>query len=296
MNSQHEDFEAIRALTVNVGTCPFCQENDNYVERINLSSCAVICDCGVQGPPKEPEDDADLEYEEKHGLNPGHAAAVRAWQAERAQRGEPDGWQLVPLDATEHSELMDRAMEYHYDWNGFAGRSEIVQAAMAVAYAARDMAAPKPQEQPVNIQSQVDPIYIEIAEERAQQDVKWGGSGHDDEHSPFFWCQLIQDYAGWARVMAGMDNPTKYRRRMMQIATLAVAAAQSHDRLIAQGQKEESSPKIPVNEESPVRDAKTGCHAGRDGECSWEGCPQIRDNEPESNGRHCPLDRGDTYQ
>lgn len=145
------------------------------------------------------------------------------------------------------------------------------------------------------LQSQVDPIYIEIAEERARQDVKWGGSAHDDEHAPFFWCQLIQDYAGWARVMAGMDNPAKYRRRMVQVATLAVAAAQSHDRLIARGQKEESSPEIPLNEESPVRDVKPGCHAGRDGECFWEGCPQIRDNEPESNGRHCPLDQGDTY-
>lgn len=32
-----------------------------------------------------------------------------------------------------------------------------------------------------------------------------------------------------------------------------------------------------------------GCHAGRDGDCSWKGCPQLRDNEPESTGRACPL-------
>lgn len=27
-----------------------------------------------------------------------------------------------------------------------------------------------------------------------------------------------------------------------------------------------------------------------DGDCAWEGCPQLRDGEPEATGRHCPLD------
>lgn len=31
------------------------------------------------------------------------------------------------------------------------------------------------------------------------------------------------------------------------------------------------------------------CHAGKDGECHWENCPQLRDGEPEQHGRHCPL-------
>lgn len=34
-----------------------------------------------------------------------------------------------------------------------------------------------------------------------------------------------------------------------------------------------------------------GCHAGRDGDCFWEKCPQIRDGEPAKTGRHCPRDR-----
>lgn len=34
------------------------------------------------------------------------------------------------------------------------------------------------------------------------------------------------------------------------------------------------------------------CHACSDGECFWEWCPQLRDNEPAATGRHCPLDRG----
>jgi hypothetical protein len=33
------------------------------------------------------------------------------------------------------------------------------------------------------------------------------------------------------------------------------------------------------------------CHAGRDGACGWRGCPQIRENEPHTSGRHCPFDR-----
>lgn len=32
------------------------------------------------------------------------------------------------------------------------------------------------------------------------------------------------------------------------------------------------------------------CHAGKDGECTWSGCPQNRDREPRRSGRHCPLD------
>lgn len=32
------------------------------------------------------------------------------------------------------------------------------------------------------------------------------------------------------------------------------------------------------------------CHAGKDGDCYWKECPQLRDKEPETSGRHCPLD------
>lgn len=35
------------------------------------------------------------------------------------------------------------------------------------------------------------------------------------------------------------------------------------------------------------------CVAGKDGECNHRQCPQIRDNEPEKSGRHCPIDNHD---
>lgn len=36
----------------------------------------------------------------------------------------------------------------------------------------------------------------------------------------------------------------------------------------------------------------TRCQADDDGECSYDGCPQIRDGEPTKSGRHCPRDAG----
>ncbi|WP_167668406.1 hypothetical protein [Roseomonas gilardii] len=47
-----------------------------------------------------------------------------------------------------------------------------------------------------------------------------------------------------------------------------------------------------ADEQKPKK-APQHCHGGRDGECNWKRCPQIRDNEPEATGRHCPLDTGD---
>jgi hypothetical protein len=35
------------------------------------------------------------------------------------------------------------------------------------------------------------------------------------------------------------------------------------------------------------------CGASRDGECGKSWCPQIRDDEPNKSGRHCPLDTQD---
>lgn len=34
---------------------------------------------------------------------------------------------------------------------------------------------------------------------------------------------------------------------------------------------------------------RQGCHGGRDGECIWAQCPQLRDGEPMESGRDCPL-------
>jgi hypothetical protein len=37
----------------------------------------------------------------------------------------------------------------------------------------------------------------------------------------------------------------------------------------------------------------TRCRADDDDYCDWKDCPQLRDNEPKTSGRHCPLDAED---
>lgn len=73
-------------------------------------------------------------------------------------------------------------------------------------------------------------VLRDIVNERARQDGKWGGPEHDDQHSVATFVQLIEDYAGWARVMAGMDSMDKARRRLVQVAALAAAAVECIDR------------------------------------------------------------------
>lgn len=49
---------------------------------------------------------------------------------------------------------------------------------------------------------------------------------------------------------------------------------------------------LPMTPETKVQvDSGEHCHSDSDGDCNWKDCPQIRDNEPEQGGRHCPLDR-----
>jgi len=42
---------------------------------------------------------------------------------------------------------------------------------------------------------------------------------------------------------------------------------------------------------SPSRHRMTRCQSDDDGYCDWPGCPQVRDKEPDTTGRHCPLDK-----
>lgn len=70
----------------------------------------------------------------------------------------------------------------------------------------------------------------DVVIERIRQDEKWGGPVHDDLHPTYEFVQLIEDYAGWARVMAQMGSNDKARNRLIQVAALAIAAVESIDR------------------------------------------------------------------
>ena len=73
-------------------------------------------------------------------------------------------------------------------------------------------------------------VIAEVAEERGRQDGKWGGPDHDDKYTPAEFVQWIKDYAGWTRQMASMGSTDKARKRLIQVAALAVAAVESIDR------------------------------------------------------------------
>lgn len=66
--------------------------------------------------------------------------------------------------------------------------------------------------------------------ERKRQDSKWGGEVHDNVLTPLDWHEMISDYNGWARRMATMGSPDKARRRLIQLAALAVAQVEAIDR------------------------------------------------------------------
>lgn len=76
-------------------------------------------------------------------------------------------------------------------------------------------------------------ILAEVAEERDRQDAKWGGPTHDDTLSPADFCAFIREHEVRAeRALAG--EPVRefddYRRQMLRVAGLAVAALEQWDR------------------------------------------------------------------
>ncbi len=73
-------------------------------------------------------------------------------------------------------------------------------------------------------------VYDEIRAERDRQDAEWGQE-HDDGHSGYDWEYLVARYGDSlaTRARVGGDMAA-WRRRMLQAATLAVAAVEWHDR------------------------------------------------------------------
>lgn len=81
-------------------------------------------------------------------------------------------------------------------------------------------------------------VFREVAAERDRQDSKWGGPDHDDEHEPEDWLIFIEQRAARAGEMIGcpeeeqpeIRSDAEYRRQLVQIAALAIAAVESLDR------------------------------------------------------------------
>jgi hypothetical protein len=73
-------------------------------------------------------------------------------------------------------------------------------------------------------------VYDEVMEERERQKGKGYSFAVDDSYSAFDWHEMISDYNGWARRMWAMGSTDKARRRLIQVAALALAAVEAIDR------------------------------------------------------------------
>lgn len=73
-------------------------------------------------------------------------------------------------------------------------------------------------------------IIGEVLKERGSQDKKWGGAEHDDGHELFDWLHFIEKKCGQARYHHANSDFQNARRRLIQIAALAIAAVESANR------------------------------------------------------------------
>ena len=80
-------------------------------------------------------------------------------------------------------------------------------------------------------------IYRDIETERLAQDSRWGGAARDDSHREEDWAALVARHLGLALgESAGVGHdPARFRRQMVRVAALAVAAVESHDRRHGRG-------------------------------------------------------------
>jgi hypothetical protein len=76
-------------------------------------------------------------------------------------------------------------------------------------------------------------IFNEIEAERHAQDQKWGGPDHDDRHGSYDWVAFVARDLGLA--VTRPWDAGEFRRRMLRVASLAVAAIEWADRAEARG-------------------------------------------------------------
>jgi hypothetical protein len=85
-------------------------------------------------------------------------------------------------------------------------------------------------------------IFEEIAKERAAQDAQWGGPEHDDAHDAAEWRRIILQHVNRLIFTPYMRASDDYRKVLVEVAALAVAAAQAYDRAATPRNETETKP------------------------------------------------------
>jgi hypothetical protein len=83
-----------------------------------------------------------------------------------------------------------------------------------------------------SIRRETSDVLGEVARERVAQDEKWGGPTHDFIHSPADWNRYIREHEVRAeQALAGepIRDTDTWRRQMIRVAALAVAAVEAYD-------------------------------------------------------------------
>jgi len=82
-----------------------------------------------------------------------------------------------------------------------------------------------------------DIIFDDILKERNRQISKWGGIEHDLGHNPRDWCSFIVRHLGRAQQAAEELRDDDYRKQMVRVGALVVAAIEVFDATGSEGNK-----------------------------------------------------------
>lgn len=124
-------------------------------------------------------------------------------------------------------------------------------------------------------------VYASILAERAAQDRQWGGPAHDDTHSFGEWIGWIRDFCAKARQT---DQFSVVRRRLVQIAALAVAAVESLDR-----KEERLAPLEPLPASPASRDGEPAMFKAAEAKPDIKAGEQRRDIQISFDGEAVTL-------
>lgn len=76
-------------------------------------------------------------------------------------------------------------------------------------------------------ESVMDPgVLVEVRSERIRQDATWG----EQNHHPLYWLAILGEEVGEANEAALRQSYSEYRKELLQVAAVAVAAIESFDR------------------------------------------------------------------